>query len=218
MIPPLTGIAPLCAVLFLGAALTYPWLRGESLMRSAVKTTAIAALVLWALSLGAYGLAAALAFSAFGDWFLSRPGPRAFLYGMAAFAAAHLVYIGLFVAILNQTGAPPWPDPRFRGALLLFGLGLWMAARILRAAGPMRRPVALYGAVLLVMAVLAMMMPPNDAGHLIGLGAVLFVISDVLIGRERFLQTRWPGQGLAIWALYCTAQACVAMGLVGLTV
>ena len=43
----------------------------------------------------------ALAMSAIGDAFLSRAGDRAFLCGLAAFLAAHLVYIGLF----STTGA-----------------------------------------------------------------------------------------------------------------
>ncbi|WP_425098825.1 lysoplasmalogenase family protein [Tropicibacter sp. S64] len=203
----------LCAALFLGAAFAYPLLTGPGLTRSVVKTLPVLTLSLWSLLNGTPLLGLALALSAAGDWFLSRPGESAFLKGMAAFAAAHVTYIALFAIILWTTGSASFPDPKIRATFILLGLGGWLARFIVRAAGPLRLLVALYAALLLGMGALGFTLPPGPAADLVAIGASLFILSDGLIGLDRFLRIRKPGQGLAIWGLYCAAQVLLTLGL-----
>lgn len=90
------AMMPVLLPIAAAAALAYAVLRhrpeGDAL-RSLVKTASVACLALAALAAGAPpAIAAGLALGALGDWFLSRPGDRAFLAGMAAFGAGHLAY------------------------------------------------------------------------------------------------------------------------------
>ncbi|WP_136439230.1 lysoplasmalogenase [Pacificoceanicola onchidii] len=213
---PLSHFDLLCVAIFLGGALAYPLLKAQTLTRSMVKTLAILALIPIALNHGAPVVALALLFSAIGDWSLSRPGKRAFLIAMVTFLCAHLVYIALFWQILDTYGAPPWPDRRHRALIILGGFALWTGYHVIRAAGDLRVPVALYCAAIAAMAVLGVQMPQTAAGKLISAGAILFVISDALIGRETFLRKSFPGQPLLIWITYCAAQALLTYGLLAL--
>ncbi|HHL22192.1 MAG TPA: lysoplasmalogenase, partial [Aliiroseovarius sp.] len=90
------------------AALVYlVWVgRGASAGRSVLKTVPLAAFALWAWLADAPGLlVVALVLSALGDLALSRPGERAFLAGLVAFAFAHVAYVVLFSML---AGAWPW--------------------------------------------------------------------------------------------------------------
>jgi len=112
--------------------------QGPGTAKSVVKTTSVAALALLGLRLEVPGLVVAgLFLGALGDYFLSRPGERAFLAGMAAFAAGHLAYLLAFV----EAGADL---PPLFPALILIALGLstelWLAPRT----GALRLPVRGY--------------------------------------------------------------------------
>ena len=74
----------------------------ESWGRSALKTGAVFILALMA-ALKMPLLAVALGLCALGDLALSRPGERAFLAGVASFAAGHLAYVWLFCRCRGRT-------------------------------------------------------------------------------------------------------------------
>ncbi|GGL78625.1 lysoplasmalogenase family protein [Wenxinia marina] len=183
-----------------------------SALRSAVKTVAIATLAgAVALSGGPALLALALALGAAGDLALSRPGERAFLAGVAAFALAHLVY----VALLAGQPAADLSGWRIAAAVALCTLAAVMAARLWRAAGALRGPVVVYAAIIVAMGFAAL----RAADPRLALSAGLFVASDAILAAELFLlrpghpARRWTPY--AVWILYVSAQWGLALSLSG---
>ena len=170
--------------------------------KSAVKTGAVATLALLGAGLGAPGLViAGLALGAAGDFCLSRPGERAFLAGMAAFAAGHLAYFLWFLRL--GAGTPP---PIAGLAVALFGIAVlfWIAPR----AGALRAPVSAYVGVILAMALAALGLRDHP---LATAGALVFVASDLTLALELFVlgpDRRRPAAYL-VWALYWPAQALI---------
>jgi uncharacterized membrane protein YhhN len=185
----------------------------ETLLRSAVKTLAVALLAaLAAVQGGPLLLVAALALSALGDAFLSRDGDKAFLGGLASFLAAHLAYIALF--FLAGSGFELlWQSWR---AVLAIAIAAFVVAMLVmlwrRVAPDLRLPVAAYAAAILGMGVSALTL---DNVWII-VGAVLFMASDGLLAAEKFLvaaispHREWMRH--AVWALYYAAQLMITLG------
>jgi uncharacterized membrane protein YhhN len=185
----------------------------ETLLRSAVKTLAVALLAALAFTRGGpLLLVAALALSALGDAFLSRDGDKAFLGGLASFLAAHLAYIALFFLAGGawELLAEPW---RVVLALAMAAFAAGMLVTLWRRVAPdLRLPVAAYAAAILGMGVSALTLD----NVWITVGAVLFMASDGLLAAEKFLATaisphrEW--MRYAVWALYYVAQLMITLG------
>lgn len=149
----------------------------------------------------------ALVFSAAGDVLLADPGEFGFLIGLGCFFLAHVAYVVLFVRPLRARRPPWW-------AFVLFAAwwgGLIVA--LLPHVGPLAIPVTVYGFVLCLAAAAAMGTTP-----LIGVGAVLFLASDSLLGFRFFLP------GFALWQEdviimlgYIVGQALIIVGAVRVT-
>ena len=185
-----------------------------SLLRSTVKTLAVALLaVLCILQQQPLLLVVALALSAFGDWFLSRDGDKAFLLGLASFLAAHVAYIALFLATgsgLDILQAEPW---RLILAISMTILALVMLVLLMREVGPdLRFPVTVYIVAILGMGISAL----TTSNIWIIAGALAFMASDATLATERFLTTAIsPGRlamRIAVWLLYYAAQALIVAG------
>lgn len=175
--------------------------------KSRVKLGSVAALAVAAPFAGAPGpVAAGLALGALGDLCLSRPGARAFLAGMAAFAGGHLAYAAAFLG----AGAD-WPGVLW--TLALAGLGLWALLWLAPRADGLVGPVRGYVLVILIMAALGAGLP----GHpLARLGAAAFVASDLLLALEMFVLREGRVKRIAqrlLWALYWGAQAAILWGM-----
>lgn len=180
--------------------------------RSAVKT---APLLLFALAAWAGGapvwLTAGLFLSALGDFALSRRGDGAFLYGLSAFALAHLLYILLF---LSLSGAPLWAafaaQPPLALALVVFGLSaeLWLVPHT----GSLRWPVRLYVLVITLMGLSVLTLPLGIAT----LGAGLFIASDTMLAVQLFRlgegHPRAKVLGWGVWLFYVAGQGLILAG------
>lgn len=172
----------------------------------ACKTASVALLAVAAGLGGAPGLVVAgLACGAMGDFWLTRPGTRAFLAGMAAFALGHLAYAAAFFA-----GAGV-------GAVLVPAAGLVALAVsaefwLLPHAGALRWPVRGYGTVIVAMAIAVLTAPGQP---LVKAGAGLFLVSDVLLAIALF-RARTPALRLALgrilWPAYWLGQALICLG------
>ncbi|MDZ5110306.1 lysoplasmalogenase [Pseudomonas putida] len=140
-----------------------------------------------------------LAFSVLGDILLAIPTDL-FVFGLAAFLCAHLAYLR---AYCSQTLRPALP------ALLLSAItGITLLGVLVsHGLGPLLIPVVLYA-----LAISAMLWRALACGGLAALGACLFVLSDSLIGIDRFVSplaatpyliilTYWLGQ----WAIASSA-------------
>lgn len=143
---------------------------------------------------------------------------RFFLYGLVAFLLAHVSYLVGF----NMPTSPVslW------GLLLAVIVGLG-GARVMRrilssivekGQARMRTPVAVYGAVISLMLLSAMLKltdPAWGAGAslLVGLGAFLFFLSDIVLAWNKFVTPIQNGRMLNI-GMYHIGQILLAAGVV----
>ena len=161
-------------------------------------------------------------FSLAGDVFLmisyARFSDRWFLPGLVAFLCAHVSYIiGLNTPLPNVS--PIWS----LGLAVILAL---TAARILRRiiAGVRQkglprlvRPVGLYGTVITLMLLSALLTLNNtdwkiSAAGLVAVGAILFYFSDVLLAWNKFVNPIKNGR-LANMILYHLGQAALVAGV-----
>ena len=161
-------------------------------------------------------------FSLAGDVFLmisyARFSNRWFLPGLAAFLLAHVSYIvGLNTPLPNVS--PIWS----LGLAIVLALG---AARLLRriidgvrqkGLPRLVRPVGLYGMVITLMVLSALLTLNNpawktSAGGLVALGAILFYFSDILLAWNKFVNPIKNGR-LANMILYHLGQAALVAGV-----
>lgn len=181
--------------------------REASWPKTLIKTASVAALALAAPGHAAPALiVAGLAFGAAGDFFLSRPGEKAFLAGMGAFAAGHLAYAAEFW----QPDTLPPLVPVAGLLALAASTELWLAPHT----GALRWPVRAYVAVITLMALAAMTLGPDRQTAL--LGAVLFVLSDLLLSLDLFVvKTPVLNRALShlLWAAYWSGQALILWGM-----
>ncbi len=205
---------PLVAAIFLAAGAIFAAIYGaaccwrpSSWPRTAVKTASVAALVPASAVLGApLAITLGLLLGAAGDFFLSRPGERAFLAGMAAFGAGHLAYAWVFWASGSTVAVIPV------AALVLIALSteVWLAPHT----GALLWPVRAYVALIALMALAALALGPVH--RLAPIGAGLFVFSDLMLAIERFVTTD-PRLGRALshllWAAYWSGQALILWGM-----
>ncbi len=199
-------LAVICALAYLGFCA-----RPESRVRSGIKTASVALLAVAALlSGGPVLLAVALGFCALGDWWLSRPGERAFMAGVVAFATGHLAYVALFLThpLARPARWAEMPRPLILAALVV--LGLTAARLIAPKAGALRGAVLGYIPVILSMGAAVLVLPPSGALVFAAPAAALFITSDLVLAGETFLlPEHHPARALtpyAIWATYWLAQ------------
>ncbi len=200
-----------CAVALFAATLYLPLTSADSsLRRSLIKTIPLlgfaAAATLWSAP---PLLIAALTLSALGDLALSRPGRAAFLYGLSAFALAHLLYILTFQA---AGSGPLWEAfshaPLAAAALILLALSteIWLTPHT----GSLAWPVRVYIALITAMGLAAL-----GLSGLVIFGAALFIASDILLSLQLFrLAPAHPARkptGYAVWTLYIAGQFLILM-------
>ena len=156
-------------------------------------------------------------FSLAGDVFLMWLD-RFFVYGLAAFLLAHVFYVIGF-------NSPPSPISAWEMLLaVIVGLGgVRVMRRILSGLAEkgqlrLRAPVAIYGTVISLMLLSAMIKltdPAWGAGAslLVALGAFLFFLSDIVLAWNRFVAPIQNGRMLNI-GLYHLGQIMLIAGVV----
>lgn len=146
-----------------------------------------------------------LALSLAGDIFLMLPSDQ-FLPGLASFLCAHLLYIVAFGPVIWQG-----MDLLVIGALAVVGMLLFKRffGGIMRLGGrPMLGAVALY-----ILVICAMVWRAAVSGHAVAAaGALLFLVSDALLGWNRFAQPL-PWVDLGVMSTYFTAQYLLAISV-----
>ena len=142
-------------------------------------------------------------FSWAGDVTLASPGDLGFLVGLGFFLLAHVAYIVLFLRKLRMR--------RLRPVALVY-LAWWVVLVVVLAPhlGSLLVPVAVYGLVLGAMGAIGL-----SCNRWIAIGGALFVVSDTLLGLNRFL----PGFDLwqvdtTIMLTYLVAQGFIAFGAI----
>ena len=126
------------------------------------------------------------------------------LVKISFFLIAQIVYIVAF--------RPYWRRSLIARPPLLTAYGIGLVALIgvvVAAAGPLAGPVAVYGASLAVMAVLA-----TGVSRLTGFGGALFLISDIVLAVELFVAPGAIPYALFVnMALYLPAQLMITLGV-----
>jgi alkenylglycerophosphocholine hydrolase len=141
----------------------------------------------------------ALAFSLLGDVFLmfgdgARASDRAFIAGLVSFLLAHLAFVFAFAQGLRAPELPAWL------AVIVFYAGGLLVVLLPRA-GALKLPVLVYCLVLaaMVFAAAARHASFHDAASLRAVcGALLFLVSDSLLGWRRFVGRYRHAQALIL--------------------
>lgn len=171
------------------------------------KTSGVALLAIWAATRarGADGwlLTGALALGGLGDLLLETHG---LMIGGAAFAAGHLVACVLYWRNRREALTPSQKALGWLLAPATIGIAALFAAP---SGGAMQ--AGAYSAFLGVMAALAW--TSRFPRYRVGLGAVLFVVSDLLIFSRFGPLEGSVVPGLLIWPTYFGAQALIASGV-----
>ncbi|MGD8977241.1 MAG: lysoplasmalogenase [Gammaproteobacteria bacterium] len=150
-----------------------------------------------------YAIVAGLVLSLIGDVCLMLR-PARFLAGLLSFLLAHLVYIGAFGRLADELWWPALPLTAFFGAI--------MTRLLWSGAGRLRPAVLAYIAaiVLMVAAAASAWHATADSGRLaLVIGALLFLISDGVLGYARF-RHRFPAAQAIILGTYYPAQWLIA--------
>ncbi len=188
------------------------WYPEGLIWQVAAKSSAVGFLVLFVLvtaqTTNHMILLLALLASVAGDALLAIPGENSFMQGLAAFFIAHIFYIGLFLK--NRLPLEDVTGIRMRiSALFWAGAGLG-AYFLYPGLGDMLIPVAAYSVVLALMATTAMM--SRFPVRLVGSGAILFLVSDAVLGVRTFLDLDVGGP-LSVWVPYYLGQLFLAVGV-----
>ncbi|WP_340644070.1 lysoplasmalogenase family protein [Phenylobacterium sp.] len=158
-----------------------------------------------ARTLDGWLLAAVMALGATGDVLLETHGLTA---GAVAFLAGHLVAIALYLR--NRR-------PSLERSQLLLAILIIPATVVIAYLLPADRAgapgVALYSAGLALMAATAWI--SRFPRMQVGLGALMFVASDLLIFARAGPLEHNPWIGFAIWALYFAGQLRICLGVAG---
>ncbi|MCF6293872.1 MAG: lysoplasmalogenase, partial [Robiginitomaculum sp.] len=162
----------------------------------------ILAVIAWREAPKAYrlSLSLALVFSGVGDFALAANVQWTFAVGMAAFLIGHLFYLLVFSKTLRS-----WSelDLSRRTIIVLIGLyALVMGAIVLPKTGALMPAIAVYFIVLSLMAAASF---AAKIPRWTRIGALLFVISDTLIGIDKFL-TPIEFRHLSVMSEYYSAQ------------
>lgn len=185
-----------------------------------IKTVPVAALAVavWMLcgSLTPWALVAGLALSALGDALLAWDSKAALPSGMAAFFAAHVAYVYLFLSWATSGAVITFQIwPVIAGAALAAG-AIWILRLVWAHLGALRIPVVAYAAIIVTMVISSFLQP---AGYqLVMAGAVMFMASDAILSISIFKPEPGfagsTGGSLAIWFLYYFGQLAIAAGFV----
>ena len=198
--------AACCATGYLGLTR-----RPTSIVRSVIKTAAVALLALGAGLAGAPALLVlGLAACAIGDLCLSRDGDTYFLAGVGAFALGHLCYIALFLGHPDSIPVQLMQMPQLALALVLVGVGLAMSLLLAPRAGALKAPVLCYIPIILGMGLAALTLPGQGALIWLLPAALAFILSDLVLAAETFvLPIGHPARRVTpyvIWIAYWGAQ------------
>lgn len=200
----------------LSALIYLPMTSGAvSNLKSAIKTLPLLlfAVMAWRLG-GPPFLVVGLLLSAVGDFALSRGSRTTFLYGLSAFALAHVLYTLAFANAGQSTPLDAFHMmPVAAIAMVMFGLSteIWLAPHT----DDMRWPVRVYVALIAIMMLAALTLPPILI--YVTIGAALFVLSDLVLALQLFRLDeahKWHRPaGWIVWICYIAGQVLIALGM-----
>lgn len=146
----------------------------------------------------------ALGFSWLGDLALMGDGETWFLLGIGGFALAQVTYVVAFLPLARAGILRRRPAVVAPYVAVWLGLMVFLAGRV----GELFPVVAVYGALLIAMAALAL-----GVNAVAAVGAALFVISDGVIALTNLADLTVPASGAVVMSTYTAAQGLIAWGV-----
>ena len=156
----------------------------------------------------------ALLFSFLGDSFLMYEGETWFILGLSSFFVTHIAYSVLFA---KQGGS--YLKERWWIILMLVAYGIGFIYCLKYFMGGTQKeafliPISAYAIAIVLMALTAINRYRNisDSSYQwVLIGALLFIISDSLIGINKFV-IELPTHGIGVLLTYYIAQYCITLG------
>lgn len=162
------------------------------------------------------GTLAALAFSWAGDVALLGASRRSFLFGVGSFAAAHSCYVAALGSVRHQPTELSTPAVRATAAIWALATPAMAIAAKHKDPG-LAVPVAAYVSLISLMFAASTTLDPAlplDVRQRIGIGAALFLVSDTVLGTEKFLvKSPPPWLQRVVMATYTAGQGLIALGV-----
>ena len=152
-----------------------------------------------------------LALGWIGDMALLAKGRTAFLVGLSAFLAGHMV---LVAAILQELPAPVTPGAAAASIALMLVPGIAIFRLLRPWEHRLAIPIAAYFVAIGLMGVSALLTIgrlPAVRSALFLAGALAFMGSDTILAYRRF-RRRFRGDELLVMGLYVAAQTCIVLG------
>jgi len=188
------------------------WYPTDGLWPVLVKGSAVSLLAVFVLismrSLNHLLLFLALCASVGGDVLLAISHEDSFMRGLTSFLLAHVIFIVLYLK--NRMLPADITALRVRVTAILWAIVAVAGYFLYPHLGEMMMPVFTYSAVLTAMATTALF--SKYPVKLVGLGALLFVISDAVLGARQFLIMP-EFTGYIVWATYYFAQILMTLGV-----
>ncbi len=153
-------------------------------------------------------LGLALIMSASADLAIALPGAQSFQNGIIGFTAAHVAYMVLFLK--NRQDAIDVHKKPIRLSFLLWVLAFAAAYLFYTTDLDIKWDLISYTFVLTGMVTAALI--SRYYSWSVGLGAMLFYISDMLLGAHAFLDAPW-WVGTMVWTVYYLGQMLIAIGV-----
>jgi alkenylglycerophosphocholine/alkenylglycerophosphoethanolamine hydrolase len=150
-------------------------------------------------------LCMALIASSCGDMLLASELQQGFIYGLGAFALAHLCYCWCFLPWFSWSKKPLM----FMAILLVVLVAVLL--NVIPHTENLLIPVLVYMAIILVMAFLAIFAKQDV--YWLTIGALFFVLSDSLIALNKFVLAI-PYEHLLVMSTYYLAQYCLFIGCI----
>lgn len=177
-----------------------------------IKGSAVGLLAIFVListqSLNHIILFLALCASVAGDVLLALPIDNAFVKGLSAFLVAQILFIILYLK--NRMPFEDLSMMRLSVAGFLWATAVISIFILFPHLGELLVPVIIYSVALVGMATAALL--TKFPVKLVGLGAILFVISDSVLGARQFL-TVPDFTGYIVWATYYLAELLMTLGV-----
>ena len=158
--------------------------------------------LLWPMAIG-------FALSALGDWFLDLPNDR-FMQGLISFFIAHIAFLVFLAPHSLPLSALTASDILLGAGVIISTFVFYVWLRPSLDAG-LRFPVATYTFIIALMGAAAV--TTNLPSILVPIGAILFILSDLVLSIERF-KTGFSGAKHLNWFLYASGQVLLAIGAV----
>lgn len=141
------------------------------------------------------------------------------LYGMGSFGLGHVFYIIAMMMIAETLGLRDFPMLAVLGAWWVIACVGWFFAVWYRTEHNLLHKVALPYALLLASTAgfassIALI---DNRFTLLAIGAILFLISDLILASVLFAGKKIPLSGDLVWLTYSPAQMLITMGLIILT-